>query len=191
MRVFTITLCAFAIATFASGQQNSIPSSKFSDAAISGNDATAKDARPEHPITPQQVHEILQLTNATQLSRQVTRVMLANMEKTFPPYFPKPVLDEIRAALDNIDLEPMAVAAYQKHISTEDADQIIAFYKTPTGRRLTVAMPAIAQEMQESGARWGVQAVQEIIQKHMDEIRAAALKYHQQQPDIPTITSPN
>jgi hypothetical protein len=52
-------------------------------------------------------------------------------------------------------------------------------------------LPSISQELQENGARQGEQISREVIQRHMDEIKAAAAKYRQQQPDTPTITAPN
>jgi hypothetical protein len=137
------------------------------------------------------VHEILELTHANQMARQLSHGMLANLQKEFPPYFPKAVLDDLQSALDRIDIESIAVPAYQRHISAEDAAQIIAFYKTPAGQRLIGAMPVITQEMQEGGARLGTEMTQQVLQKHVDEIRAAALKYRQEHADTPTITAPN
>jgi hypothetical protein len=93
--------------------------------------------------------------------------------------------------LEKIDFESMATTAYQKHISTEDAAQIIAFYRTPVGQRLVVVMPAIEREMQLNGRNEGMRITQEVIKSHMAEIKAAAAKYKQEHSDNPTVTSPN
>jgi hypothetical protein len=155
--------------------------------------ATA-DAPPQHPITREQVHEILELTHANELASQIMQRMFVNMEKAFPPYVPRDVIDELETNLEHINFEPMAVVAYQKHISTEDGAKIIAFYRSPAGRRLTDVTPQITREMQEGGAREGSRIVQEVLSKHMDEIKAAAQKYrvdHQDQSDKPSIITPN
>ncbi|MGB7190582.1 MAG: DUF2059 domain-containing protein [Acidobacteriaceae bacterium] len=146
---------------------------------------------PAHPITAAQVHELLELTGAKQLGIQMMRGMMVNLRKTFPPFVPKDVIDDIEASLEKMDLESMAVVAYQKHLSTEDAAQVIAFYKTPAGGRIIAVLPQITQEMQAAGAKEGMRIVQQVIARHMDEIKAAAAKYKQEHSDEPKITSPN
>ena len=119
------------------------------------------------------------------------RGMMTQMVKAFPPFVPKDVIDDLEASMEKMDIEPMAVTAYQKHVSTEDAAQVIAFYKTPAGRRVISVLPQVTQEMQENGAREGIRISQAVIQRHMDEINAAAAKYKQDRADTPQITSPN
>ncbi|MFZ0661596.1 MAG: DUF2059 domain-containing protein [Acidobacteriaceae bacterium] len=163
----------------------------LSTLAIGQSVTSTIDQPPAHPITPAQVHELLRLTGANQLSVQIMRGMMANLRKTFPPYVPKDVIDDLEARMESIDFEPMAVEAYQKHVSTEDAAQAIAFYKTPAGKRLVGVLPQVTAEMQASGAKEGMRIVQEVIGQHIDEIKAAAAKYREQQSDTPKITEPN
>jgi uncharacterized protein len=146
---------------------------------------------PAHPITPAQVHELLDLTGANKIKDQVMRGMWLNLQKTFPPFVPKDVLDDLETSMLKIDYEPLAVVAYQKHVSTEDAAKAIAFYKTPAGQRLVGVLPEVTREMQTGSAKLGMQVVQEVIARHMDEIKAAAAKYKQEHSDAPKITSPN
>ena len=153
--------------------------------------AASADTPPAHPITKAQVDEILQLTHAQQLREQVMQAMMANLERVFPPYMPKDVIADLEHNLGTIDFESMAVHAYQKHVSTEDAEQIISFYKTPAGRRLVDATPGITREMQMNGAKEGQQIVQQTIEQHMDEIKAAAQQYQQQHSGQPSVTTPN
>jgi hypothetical protein len=146
---------------------------------------------PVHPITPAQVHELLDLTGANKIKDQVMRGMWLNLQKTFPPFVPKDVLDDLETSMLKIDYEPLAVVAYQKHVSTEDAAKAIAFYKTPAGQRLVGVLPEVTREMQTGSTKLGMQVVQEVIARHMDEIKAAAAKYMQEHSDAPKITSPN
>jgi hypothetical protein len=179
-----VTTLLLAAPVFA--QQASSTTSTPASAAT----ATA-DQPPAHPITPEQVHEILQLTHAKELARQSMRLGMTSVKNVFPPYTPKDVFDDIQQGLEKIDFESMATTAYQKHISTEDAAQIIAFYRTPVGQRLVVVMPAIEREMQLNGRNEGMRITQEVIKSHMAEIKAAAAKYKQEHSDNPTVTSPN
>jgi hypothetical protein len=157
-----------------------------------GSQTASAEAPPAHPITHAQVDEILELTHSKQLAQQSMRAMLNTMRGSFPPFMPQDVMDDLEQQLLKIDFEPMAVAAYQKHISTEDAAQIIAFYKTPAGQRLISVMPEITREMQLSGSQEGERIAQQVIQAHMDEIRAAARQYKEEQTtEQPKVITPN
>lgn len=186
MRVMPLLVTTLLLAAPAFAQQTTPTTSTPAQA-----EAARVDQPPVHPITVEQVHEIIGLTGAIKLKNQVMRGMWANIQKSFPPFIPKDVTDDLEASLLKIDLEPMAVEAYQKHISTEDAARIIAFYRTPAGHRLAGAMPEIAHEMQVGGEQAGIQVVQEVIARHSDEIKAAAAKYRAEHSDTPKITEPN
>ncbi len=146
---------------------------------------------PAHPITTAQVHELLELTGANRLKDEMIHNTMAYLQRALPPYMPKDVVDDFETSFAKMDVETMSIKAYQKHISTEDAAQFIAFYKTPAGRHFARILPVIAQEVQVSATQQASQISREVIARHMDEIKAATAKYHQQQPDTPTITEPN
>ena len=187
MRFIAIVATTLILIASAVGQRAPASPQKPIPGAAS---TSAADQPPAHPVTPQQVHEILELTGANKLKDQLTRGMISYMQKVFPPYMPKDVIDDLESSMEKIDMDSMAVKAYQQHISTEDAAQLIAFYKTPAGRRVVSVLPLITQDLQEAGARQGMLIAQEVIERHRDEIRAAAEKYQQEHPDTPTITTP-
>jgi len=186
MRVLPLLVTTLLLAAPVFGQQASSTNSTPAQST-----AAVADQPPAHPITPAQVHEILELTGAKRLQIQTMRTMMIGLRKAFPPFMPPDVIDDLESNMEKIDLEPMAVAVYQEHVSTEDATLIIAFYKTPAGSRLLGALPQIAREMQARGEQAGVQVAREVVARHMDEIKAAAAKYKQEHSDAPTITSPN
>jgi hypothetical protein len=175
------------LAATAIGQQT--PATPHSSAHVTAS-TTATDQPPAHPVTPEQVHEILVLTGANKLKDQMMHGMMNYLQRAFPPYMPKDVIDDLETSMAKIDMDSMAVESYQKHISTEDAAQLIAFYKTPAGQRVVKVLPAITEEMQAGGARQGMLVAQRVVEQHRDEIQAAAMKYQQQHSDTPTITSP-
>lgn len=144
-----------------------------------------------HPITPEQVHEILELTHAKVIEHQVMQSMLINFEKVFPPYMPKDVIADIERTLEETDFEVMTRRAYQKHISSEDAAQVIAFYKSPAGQRFLAAMPAVTRDIQMSSVGIGERDVEQVLHAHMDEIKAAQKKYMQEHSGQPKIITPN
>lgn len=192
MRVVSLLASTLILAASAFGQQTAVsPDNSTQSVSPAQTPASTADQPPEHPCTVAQVRELLGLTGANQLRIQVMRKMMVQIKQAFPPFMPKDVMDDMESSLEKIDMEPMAVRAYQRHVSTEDAAQLIAFYKTPTGQRVIRVLPIVTGEMQDAGAKEGERVAQEVIQQHMDEIKAAAVKYRQQQPDTPTITAPN
>jgi len=189
MRYASVLAATLIFAASALAQQ--APSASSAPTTLANPPAQVPDQPPVHPVTPEQVHEILELTGANQLKNQMMRGMMAYWRRAFPSFVPKDVFDDLESSLEKMDFEPMAVTAYQKRISTEDAAQVIAFYKTPAGRRVIAALPQISSEMQQAGAQMGMKVSQEVIARHKDEIKAAAEKYREEQSGPPTITSPN
>jgi len=143
-------------------------------------DKAAEDARlPVHPVTAAQVHQLLVLTNSDNLKKQMMNGMTPYLRQAMP-FLPADVMDDFQARMEKADLEPMAVESYQKHLSTEDATQLIAFYETPAGKRVIAAMPLILRETQQAGAQLGQQVMKDTMEAHKAEIEAAIQKYKQQ-----------
>ena len=144
--------------------------------------AEAADTRPAHPVTAAQVHEILQLTGTDPMRRQMLDGMLPYL-KQMMPYLPEDAAEDFQSSLEDADFQGAMVEAFQKRLSTEDAERIIAFYKTDVGRHMIAVMPAILNEGQDAGAALGQRVMLAVIQRHKAEIDAAAAKYHQEHPE--------
>jgi TonB family protein len=137
---------------------------------------------PAHPITTEQVHELMQLTGAINLTKQMLDGMMPALRHSMPPYMPNDVLDDFETSLLGADFEAMLVRTYQAHLSADDATAIIAFYKTPSGQHMLAAMPQIAKESQTAGQQLGEQVMMQVLQRHQAEIEAAKEKYDLQHP---------
>ncbi|HEX4036588.1 MAG TPA: DUF2059 domain-containing protein [Acidobacteriaceae bacterium] len=148
-------------------------------------DKAAEEAqRPEHPVTAAQVHELMVLTGATTLRRQVMSGMAPYLKQAVP-FLPEDVLEDFEGRMEKADFESMAVTAYQKRLSSDDAAQLIAFYQTPVGKRVIAAMPQIVAETQQAGAQLGQQVMAETLQAHRAEIQAAVEKYKREHAAAP------
>ena len=62
------------------------------------------------------------------------------------------------------DLIDAMVPVYQRHLTRTDIDAVVAFYSSPVGQKMLREMPAMMSE--------GMQAVNEITQKHMEKVMA-------------------
>lgn len=150
------------------------PSNGTAAAAAGGTQPT-----PAHPVTAEQVREILALTSVGNMKQQMLDGMLPFVQQMLP-YMPDNVVDDFRHSLEIADFDTALVHTFQAHLSTEDATQIIAFYKTPAGRRMIGVMPLIESEGQQAGAALGQQVMLEVIQRHQAELNAAKKKYEQE-----------
>jgi hypothetical protein len=158
------------------------PASQASAPAGSGAATAPAEAPPEHPITAAQVHELMDLTGMTNLQKQMLEGFMPSLRQMMPPYIPADVMDDFQKSLLGADMDSLVVRVYQKHLSTEDAEQVIAFYKIPAGKRVLAIMPAVLKETQEGGAQLGEQVMLDVVQRHKAEIDAAKQKYEQQHP---------
>ena len=207
MRVVPLLITALLLAVPVFGQQASSTNSKPEKTSAATKNQTRvmivdgkrvevvkaqpNPERPAHPITAEQLHEMMQITHANDLARNNLLHKFAVFRLSMPPYFPQDVFVDILIQSQKIDFEPIEKPIYQDHISAEDAAKIIAFYKTPAGQHLIAAMPGIEKAMNTEGAREGHEIAQRIINEHSDEIKAAAAKYQAEHPDGSKTASPN
>jgi uncharacterized protein len=167
--VLLVTLPVLGATTAKSGIVENAPS------------ATAEENLPEHPVTAAQVHEILELTATNTVKREMLDGMLPHL-KEMMPYIPVDVVADLQRTLGSADFEGAMVRSFQQHLSTEEAADIIAFYKSPAGKHMIAVMPKVLNEGQDAAAELGQQVMIEVIQRHKDEINAAARLYHEEHP---------
>jgi uncharacterized protein len=172
--VFILLLGVTVSAESATGK----PANRTTSGATSAGQTQgqASEAAPAHPVTVAQVREILALTSAGNMKQQMLDGMLPFVQQMLP-YMPDSVVDDFRHSLEMADFDAALVRTFQAHLSAEDAVEIIAFYKTPAGRRMIGVMPLIESEGQQAGAELGQQVMLQVIQRHQAELDAAKKKY--------------
>jgi hypothetical protein len=143
--------------------------------------AASESPAPAHPVTAAKVHAILALTGTDTLKREMLDGMLPHL-KQMMPYMPADVVVDFQRSLGTADFEGAMVRSFQQHLSAEDADAIVAFYQSPAGKHMITVMPKILNEGQDAGSELGQQVMFEVIQRHKDEINAAARVYHEEHP---------
>jgi len=63
------------------------------------------------------------------------------------------------------DLTQMLTPIYREHLSLEDIQGIIQFYKTPAGMKFAEKTPFIVQESIQVGQQWGMQIGEKFAQR--------------------------
>lgn len=193
MRIFQAAVCVMAISVTVFAQQSTTPTPSRPASPATQPSAAAEPAikPPANPITPAQIKEMQDLTGAEAMKKRIVSLALQSYRSQFPPFIPQDVIDDLDKSLENADLESHAAEIYPKYVSTEDAAQIIAFYKTPAGQRMIAAQPYMASELQHSAIQIAQQTARDVMMRHKDEIEAAQKKYlEEQQQKKPSLNTP-
>ncbi len=150
--------------------------------AVSGT--AAENPPPAHPVTAAQVYDILELTGTNTQKREMLDGLLPHLREMMP-WMPQNVVADLQRTLGAADFEGAMVRSFQQHLSTEEAAQIIAFYRSPAGKHMIAVMPSVLNEGQDAVADLGQQVMLDVMQRHKDEIDAAAKVYHEEHPQKP------
>jgi hypothetical protein len=147
----------------------------------------ATAAAPEHPATEQQIHKYFELIHLDKTMKDVMKQMLAGMRATSAPYYPDAFWDDMEKTFLNYDLMGQMVPIYQKHLSKEDMDAVLAFYQGPAGEHMLALQPVFAAETQSKFQELGRQLGEQVAERHLDEIKAAEKNYEDRIKNTPTL----
>jgi hypothetical protein len=114
-----------------------------------------KNASPDAAKTAT-IRRLLELTQSAQLSLRAMEVMVP-AQRAANPQIPAEFWDAFlaRARRDVHQLVDSLVPIYANHFTQAELEELVRFYQSPIGRRLTELQPAITQESIEMGQRWG------------------------------------
>ncbi len=116
---------------------------------MSSHEATTTDATKDARI-----RELMRITGAANLGIQVMTTMIGPMKHAMPKVpdeFWQRMISEAKVE----DLVDMEVPIYASHFTLTEINQIIAFYSTPTGKKVIQEMPSVLQESMAAGQQWG------------------------------------
>ena len=93
---------------------------------------------------------------------------LVGMMKDKYPEIDKSFWKEFEKEMKNssmIDIAVKLTPIYKKYLTLDDLKQIIAFYESPVGKKLSDNTPAISSESISIGQEWGRELAQKIVSK--------------------------
>lgn len=111
----------------------------------------------QNSITPTALGHAKELLNAMgtmKASKQIVETMVASYKQSIPGV-PTEFWDEFRKEFTTDGLIDLLAPIYAKYYTDEELLQLIAFYKSPLGQKLTEKLPAISQESFVVGQEWG------------------------------------
>ena len=113
------------------------------------------------------VHEYLEASGSIEAFKIAIKAMIGNIKKMktdVPSDFMTELEKEMLGTSLN-DLVDLMEPIYKQHFSETELDEMIAFYKSPVGLKLSEKTPIIAQQSMQAGQVWGQKIGEKIVAK--------------------------
>lgn len=125
--------------------------------------AAAQAQEPTGPSSKERdIRRLLVLMGSAELGKQVVDQMFGQFRSSLPDV-PAEFWDGMAAELNPQGFVELGVPIYDKHFTHDEIRELIAFYQTPIGRKLTAELPAITQESMAAGQKWGEEVAQKVV----------------------------
>lgn len=112
------------------------------------------------------VKEYLQLTNTDKVMERIIPTMFESLKK-IAPEVPDEWWQKAEVKMqENFKTDKISSGIadiYVKYLSKEELKDIVAFYKTPSGRKIAENSPAIHQDCMMWGQKLGMEVASEIL----------------------------
>jgi uncharacterized protein len=112
------------------------------------------------------IRELLELTGAGKLGQQVV-LQLVPALKASMPQLPEAFWTSFTQDVNPEEMVDLVVPIYAAHFTSEEIEQLVVFYKSPIGRRVTAELPVVMQESMAAGQQWGARLGQRAYDKAM------------------------
>jgi hypothetical protein len=113
------------------------------------------------------IKELLVLTGSAELGIQVGKQLMANFSKAFPDVS-QDFWDGFMKEIKPNDLINLIIPIYEKHYTAEEIKELIAFYKTPVGKKTIAVLPQITADSMKAGQAWGKEIAKKVM-KQLEE----------------------
>jgi uncharacterized protein len=117
------------------------------------------------------IRELLQVTGTMDLIKQMMGQLAVSMKNGRTEAEQK-MIDRLIAKMDPNELSNEMIAIYDRNLSLEDLEAVVAFYKTPAGKNLIQKIPLITSESMQLGQAWGQRKGEELIKELEAEKKA-------------------
>jgi len=176
MKKLTMALCVILGAFFPG-----LPASSQVAPSAQSQDTTVTEAPKIDPLKEKDIRKLLELTHAGATAMQTIKNMEGSMHPVLEHSLPA---GEYREKLINLFFEKfnskisaeqmvdLIVPVYDKYFSDQEIKDLIAFYQTPTGQKMSSVQTQLAADLLKSGQTFGGmigrQTMLEILDEHPD-----------------------
>lgn len=110
------------------------------------------------------IRQLMEISGAAKVGVQVMEAMTVQFKQVLPEV-PTEFWNEAMKEFNSDALVELIIPIYKKYFTADEIKQLIAFYKTPLGQKVTSTLPAITQESMEAGQKWGQEIGMKVAQK--------------------------
>lgn len=110
------------------------------------------------------IRQLMEITGAAKMGEQ----MMTNMVASYKQNFPAATTEFWEAFMKEADMSQLMeqiIPIYAESFTDDDIQQMLAFYKTPIGRKMIEKMPIIMQQSMQLGGQWGKQLSEKVFEK--------------------------
>ena len=178
---FSLLTLVFATCSIASAQTPTPagPATHNQVAAIKGEHPRPVAPDGVQKATEAQLREYFILTHLGDTMKALVGQMISAMKSTSAPYIPDTVWEDMNKTLGEFDFLTELIPIYQKHLSRDDMDGVLAFYHSQAGKDLLANQTAMSNEAQTAFRTIGGRLGKEVGERHSAEIVAAQKKYEE------------
>ena len=116
-----------------------------------------------------EVRRLLELTGADAIGMQVMDQLFTALRRgasEVPENVWQEVTDEFRQEFARSGgFSELLIPIYSKYFTREELKELITFYESPTGRKLTNALPSIVRESFDAGQEKGRQVIKQLQER--------------------------
>jgi hypothetical protein len=196
MRTLAVLACVILSGCFSAYAQTSSAQPAPTPPAVHLQSPPPATSSPMDPRKEADIRQLLELTGAASLIRQMFARMEENMKplmtNALPPGDYRETLITLFFEKFNSDVDPaamvnLAVPIYGRAFSDREIRELIQFYQSPIGRKFASELPQMEVDLAQISYAWGQQlgrkAMEEVLTEHPELAKAlkqAQAAAHQQ-----------
>lgn len=108
--------------------------------------------------------QLIETSGADRFGLRVIDQMVGLQQKRMPD-IPEKFWENFKAEANPDNLVRRIIPIYVKHLSIEEMQALIDFYKSPAGKKLLDKLPLITSESMNAGRKWGAELRMEMTKK--------------------------
>jgi uncharacterized protein len=129
--------------------------------ALGPGPATARDADPEKAKL---ARELIAMTGADRIGSQIMEALIQQFRQVYKDV-PAEYWKELRATIQEEAPAESIVPLYAERFSTAELGELLAFYRSPLGKKVVAELPGITQQSVAIGQEWGKQQTSKVLEK--------------------------
>lgn len=116
------------------------------------------------PEKAKDIRKVMEISGAGVNGIQVMDIMETQFKQSLPNV-PDEFWKEMRKEVNAGTLIDLIVPIYDKHFTHDEIKQLITFYESPIGKKISTTLPAVMQESMAAGQKWGEALAQNVLEK--------------------------